>query len=102
MEHHVEYDQHMATIRVVLGDSLLQATDRIARRLKVNRSALIRDALREHLKRLAVTERERLDREGYLRQPIAKGEFGVWDKVTAWPDNQSEARCAIPPVSGRA
>jgi metal-responsive CopG/Arc/MetJ family transcriptional regulator len=59
----------MATIQVVIEDALLKATDRAVRRLKVNRSALIRDALREHLKRLGARENERRDREGYARQP---------------------------------
>ena len=77
----------MTTIQVVLEESLLQATDRAVRRLKVNRSALIRDALREHLRRLGVLENERRDREGYARRPIAKGEFEAWDKVAAWPDD---------------
>ena len=54
VEHHVEYVPHMTTIQVVLEDSLLQAADRAVRRLKVNRSALIRDALREHLRRLSI------------------------------------------------
>ena len=72
---------------MVLEDALLQATDRAVRRLKMNRSALIRDALREHLRRLSTFEKERRDREGYTQHPIAKDEFGVWDKVTAWPDD---------------
>lgn len=75
----------MPTIQVVLEETLLEATDRAVRRLKVNRSALIRDALREHLRRLSVLEKERRDREGYGRRPIARDEFAVWDKVAAWP-----------------
>jgi metal-responsive CopG/Arc/MetJ family transcriptional regulator len=77
----------MTTIQVVLEDTLLEATDRVVRRLKVNRSALIRDALREHLRRLSIVEKERRDREGYARHPVARDEFGVWDKVAAWPDD---------------
>jgi metal-responsive CopG/Arc/MetJ family transcriptional regulator len=76
----------MATIQVVLEDALLQAAGRAVRRLRVNRSALIRDALREHLRRLGTLEHERRDREGYARRPIGKDEFAIWDKVTAWPD----------------
>lgn len=82
----MDYVPHMATIQVVLEDALLQAADRAVRRLKVNRSALIRDALREHLRRLSRLENERRDREGYARHPISKDEFAVWDKVTAWPE----------------
>jgi metal-responsive CopG/Arc/MetJ family transcriptional regulator len=77
----------MTTIQVVLEDALLDATDRVVRRLKVNRSALIRDALREHLRRLSIVEKERQDREGYARHRVAQDEFGVWDKVAAWPDD---------------
>ena len=78
----------MTTIQVVLEDSLLQAADRAVRRLKVNRSALIRDALREHLRRLSLLEKERRDREGYATHPIARGEFDVWDEVAAWPEDE--------------
>ena len=77
----------MTTIHVVIDDALLQATDRAVRRLKVNRSVLIRDAVREHLRRLSVFEKERRDREGCGQRPVAESEFGVWDKVTAWPDS---------------
>lgn len=74
----------METIQVVLEKALLDAADRVARRRRVNRSALVREALRAHLARLATVEREERDREGYGRQPI---EFGfAWDKVTSWPD----------------
>ena len=42
----------METIHLVLDTKLLQATDRAARRTKLNRSALIREAIRSHLQRL--------------------------------------------------
>ena len=75
----------METIQIVLGKELLHAADRAARRREMNRSALVREALREHLKRLATGERERLDRQGYEAHPVGRGEFSVWDKVAAWP-----------------
>jgi metal-responsive CopG/Arc/MetJ family transcriptional regulator len=46
------------TIQVVLDANLLKAADTAARRRKVNRSELIRQALREHLGRLRVKEME--------------------------------------------
>jgi metal-responsive CopG/Arc/MetJ family transcriptional regulator len=58
----------METIQVVLDKGLLQATDRAARRMKRNRSALVREALREHLKRLEVRSSEERDRQGYERR----------------------------------
>ena len=59
----------MKIIQVVLDVELLRAVDRAARRLKTNRSALFREALRAHLKRLDLIEREKRDREGYVRYP---------------------------------
>ena len=75
----------METIQVVMEGGLLKAADQAARRLKVNRSALIRDAVREHLKRLHYRELERKEREAYERIPDDPAEFAVWDKVTTWP-----------------
>jgi metal-responsive CopG/Arc/MetJ family transcriptional regulator len=76
----------METIQVVLETALLRATDKAARKRQLNRSALVREALREHLRRLAAREREQRDREGYRRYPSAPEEFGAWDAVAAWPD----------------
>jgi metal-responsive CopG/Arc/MetJ family transcriptional regulator len=75
----------METIQVVMEGELLKAADRAARRLRVNRSALIRDALREHLERLHYRELERREREAYERVPEDPAELAVWDKVAAWP-----------------
>ncbi len=75
----------METIQVVLDTKLLQATDRAARRAKRNRSALIRDALRDHLRNLEIRALEERDREGYSRQPRAQDEQLVWEAEAAWP-----------------
>jgi len=72
------------TIQIVIEADLLLETDRAARRCRLNRSALVREALRAHLRRLATEERERRDRAGYVRTPDTG--FDVWDRVTAWPD----------------
>lgn len=85
VEYTVEWTQHMETIQIVLDKRLLQATDRAARRTKRNRSALVRDALREHLRRLEVRAKEERDREGYTRQPQAPEESLVWEAGAAWP-----------------
>jgi len=75
----------METIQVVMDGALLKAADQAARRLKVNRSALIRDAVREHLRRLHFRELERQEIKAYERTPDDPEEFAVWDKVAAWP-----------------
>ena len=75
----------METIQVVLDTKLLKAADRAACRRKVNRSALIREALHEHLKRLQTQELEAMDRRGYLAQPQRVEEFRIWEDAAAWP-----------------
>ena len=75
----------METIQIVLDKSLLQATDRTARRMKLNRSALVREALREHLKRLEIRSSEERDRAGYAKQPQARDESALWETEAAWP-----------------
>ena len=72
----------METIQVVLEAGLLRATDRAARRRKLNRSALIRNALREHLRRLEILELEERDRKGYQVSPQ---DAEAWESEAAWP-----------------
>ena len=75
----------METVQIVLGKKLLRATDRAARRTKLNRSALVREALREHLRRLEVRACEERDREGYSRQPQTHEESHLWEAEAVWP-----------------
>jgi metal-responsive CopG/Arc/MetJ family transcriptional regulator len=75
----------LETIQVVLDTKLLKAADSAARRRKVNRSALIREALHEHLKRLQTRDLEDLDRRGYLARPQRSEEFRIWEDTAAWP-----------------
>jgi len=74
------------TIQVVLDTKLLQAADLAAKRQKVNRSALIRQALQQHLKRLHELALEEQDRRGYLAQPQREEECRIWEDAAAWPE----------------
>ncbi len=76
----------METIQIVVDKKLLQATDQAARRTNRNRSALVRDALREHLRGLAAREREEQDRRGYTRRPKTADESDVWEAEARWPE----------------
>ena len=75
----------MATIQVVLDDALLQIADRFAKQQRVNRSALIREALRVHLKKLRYQELERQERDAYERQPDDLDDVARWERVADWP-----------------
>lgn len=77
----------MQTVQIVLDENLLRAADDAARRVKLNRSALVREALREYLDRLRVGELERRDREGFERLPDTADGFAGWERAAAWPDD---------------
>jgi metal-responsive CopG/Arc/MetJ family transcriptional regulator len=75
----------METIQIVIDSKLLQAADRAARRTKLNRSALVRAALREHLRTLEIRSLEERDRQGYERVPQDEA-GGAWESEAAWPE----------------
>jgi len=75
----------METIQVVLDETLLRAADEAARKTKRNRSALVRDALREHLHKLEIRARETRDRKAYSARPQSAGEASLWEAEAAWP-----------------
>jgi len=76
----------METIQVVLDAELLRATDGAARRARVNRSALVRRALREHLKHLETQNMEARDRRGYQQHADNLTEVAGWERVAEWPE----------------
>jgi metal-responsive CopG/Arc/MetJ family transcriptional regulator len=74
-------------VQIVLGKKLLQAADEAATRAGTNRSAVVRDALREHLRRLGIRDQEERDRLGYSRKPQSREETLVWEMEAARPPN---------------
>jgi metal-responsive CopG/Arc/MetJ family transcriptional regulator len=76
----------MQIVQIVLDKKLLQAADQAAKRTKRNRSALVRDALREHLLRLELRASEEGDRQGYSRHPQADAEAQRWESEAPWPE----------------
>lgn len=75
----------METIQIVIDTKLLEATDRAARRTKLNRSALVRAALREHLRNLKTRELEERDRRGYEARLREGEESAGWESEAQWP-----------------
>ena len=76
----------MEIVQIVLDKKLLSSTDLAARRTRRNRSALVRDALREHLQRLELCASEERDRQGYSQNPQAGAETQAWESAAKWPD----------------
>jgi metal-responsive CopG/Arc/MetJ family transcriptional regulator len=77
----------MEIVQIVLDKKLLQAADQAAKLTKRNRSALVRDALREHLRRLELRLREERDRQGYSQQSQADAETRDWESEATWPED---------------
>jgi metal-responsive CopG/Arc/MetJ family transcriptional regulator len=77
----------MEIVQIVLDKKLLHAADQAAKLTKRNRSALVRDALREHLRRLELRIREERDRQGYSRQSPADAETQGWESEATWPED---------------
>jgi metal-responsive CopG/Arc/MetJ family transcriptional regulator len=75
----------MKTIQVVIDSKLLKAADVAARRRKLNRSSLIRAAIREHLKRLHDLELEQEERRAYLLTPQRTEDYKPWEDIAEWP-----------------
>lgn len=92
----------METIRVVLEERLLRAADKAVRQLRTNRSGLVRDALRQHSRGLQIRELEAPDCQGYERLPESGPAAEAWDRVTAWPDEDSSGAAASAPTEVNA
>ena len=75
----------METIQIVLDRQLLDSTDKAAKRLKQNRSALVRMAFNDYLKRLEARVLEERDRAGYARIPEDVAEARIWESEAMWP-----------------
>jgi len=77
----------MEIVQIVLDTKLLQAADQAAKLTGRNRSALVRDALREHLRRLKLRISEERDRQGYSQQSPAEAETRDWESEATWPQD---------------
>ena len=71
---------------MILDEHLLRAVNGEARRSRVNRSHVIREALREHLRRRRIRALEEQHPRSYERRPVGEDEFAAWDRVAAWPE----------------
>jgi metal-responsive CopG/Arc/MetJ family transcriptional regulator len=76
----------MRIVQIVLDNKLLHAADQAAKRTRRNRSALVREALREYLRRLELRASEARDRQGYSRQSPAGAEARGWESEATWPE----------------
>jgi len=73
-------------VQIVIEEELLREADAAAKKANVNRSALMRQALREHLKRQRRREMEEQERIGYEKFPDTGEDLPWLENVAAWPE----------------
>ncbi len=76
----------MKTVQMTLDEDLLEAVDLVSTKLNTSRSAFTRHALKEAVERYYTEQLEQQQREGYLRQPVTREEFGDWETEQSWGD----------------
>jgi metal-responsive CopG/Arc/MetJ family transcriptional regulator len=76
----------MKTVQMTLDDELIQAVDKIAKKMHTTRSALTREALRDTIKKFQDMQLEQKHRIGYEKTPVIDEEFSVWETEHAWGD----------------
>ncbi len=74
----------MKTIQMTIDERLLKLVDKMCRASKSTRSAFIRVALEAEIRRQRVREEEARHVKGYARNPVAPGEFDVWNSEQDW------------------
>lgn len=74
----------MKVVQMTLDEDLVEAVDRVVKRLRTSRSAFARQALREAVEHAKVKALEQKHREGYRRRPVRSGEFSVWETEQVW------------------
>lgn len=74
----------MKTIQMTIDERLLKPVDKMSRAQMTNRSAFIRQALEAEIRRQRVREDEARHVNGYVREPIAPGEFDIWVNEQDW------------------
>lgn len=76
----------MRTVQMTLDDDLVEAVDRVVKKLHTTRSAFTRNALKTAIKRVNIDMLEKKHKRGYERHPAGKTEFSVWESEQEWGD----------------
>ncbi len=76
----------MQTIQMTLDDELVDAVDKVVKKLKMTRSAFIRQALRSAITQVNIKQMEDKHKKGYERKPVSKSEFSIWESEQEWVD----------------
>ncbi len=71
---------------MTLDEDLVDAVDKLAKKMKTSRSAFTRKALGEAIKQVNIKALEKKHKRGYECYPVGKTEFSVWESEQEWGD----------------
>jgi metal-responsive CopG/Arc/MetJ family transcriptional regulator len=77
----------MKPIQLLIDEKLVRRLDQEAKRLRSNRSKLIRRAVEQFLRDQERLALEEADRSGYRRRPPRVRELDAWEAIQAWPED---------------
>lgn len=76
----------MRPIQILMDEEQLESLERMAKRLKSDRSKIIRTAVDDYLKAMKRQELEARHRAGYEKHPQNRGEARAWEGIQKWPE----------------
>ncbi len=76
----------MRTIQVTLNDDLVDAVDKVVKKLRMTRSAFTRQALRNAIAQANIKQMEDKHKRGYEKKPVRRPEFNIWESEQEWVD----------------
>jgi len=75
----------MKAVQILMDEDLIRSVDAEARRLRSDRSKVVRAALNRFLKERRVQRLERQYIEGCRKHPPTAGEIEAWERIQEWP-----------------
>ena len=69
---------------MTLDDELVEAVDKVAKKLQTTRSAFTHFALREAINKEILKSLEKKHRAGYEKKPVKDAEFSIWESEQSW------------------
>lgn len=76
----------MKTIQMTIDDGLLNEVDAMIASLNMTRSAFVRDALKQSLRRHRIRRLEQQEAEAFARMPMQLEEVLEWQDEQVWGD----------------
>jgi len=73
---------------MTIEEDLLTEVDEVVQVKGTNRSAFIREALEDALRRYRIAQMEKQDAAGYARHPAELDEFQIWESEQIWGDEE--------------